>query len=618
VLALGGGGMACRAIGGNPLNLVKPDTAATWYRWTPLPAGTEPPERYTEDQYDDRFEYIAFGLRDPPCEWIRHWVGTDHRPIFLLVHGIGGDGWEWYRTLPLIESMNPAAIFMFRWSPVEKTDQLAEFLAVGASRIARCAGDDGGPLVILAHSAGGILASFAANRIILPEPAAQRRAYVVTVASPLAGNGSREPTLPNELEPNFLWDMGVGFLHYPPAAAGVKVAHLRTRYPSDPVMKPNFGGFRPNRKGAGVPGALEVDLPKEWGHILSLRRVAEIMAKGFWRPWEGFGRIVNLFETVEPDNTPRETPGVCKLRADIVDAGDPFIVADFDRPPAEDRVHFWEGATLPEHPPIDPARYVHCRPCDCQNGTVSPWDDWEVINRRAYERLRESKAPYPVAIVPGFVSNAVSRHRMEEALQLLDEGWVAALVVSGGYRDSGQNLARRMYDLAWEIGQDEQINVLDRIFVEPCSEDPLTNLRNSLRLMQGLGLRYGLLLTDAKMTFQAQVYQDELDERVPLELQCPMGRVSYLWGDGIDNRAEDGATGCRPFLSWRSNVVGFFIASRRPAIFWVSPIVTEDGGGSALDCGAGAPRIRELEPDDIDPWTGKCLPMVGEQTLECD
>ena len=50
----------------------------------------------------------------------------------------------------------------------------------------------------------------------------------------------------------------------------------------------------------------------------------------------------------------------------------------------------------------DPESYIRCRPCDCKDGLVQPWDDWEMTNRLAYENLRKAKAPYPVIVVPGY------------------------------------------------------------------------------------------------------------------------------------------------------------------------------------------------------------------------
>ncbi len=289
------------------------------------------------------------------------------------------------------------------------------------------------------------------------------------------------------------------------------------------------------------------------------------------------------------------------------------------RPPRGDRVAFWSGAELPEQPP-SPSLYVRCRPCDCTaQGEIGPWDGWDEVNRRAYAKLRTARAPYPVAIVPGFHGGGyVMRYRLRKAMQLLRHGWVAALVVSGGHRRGSANEARRMLDAAREIGAEERIDVGDRVFVEPCACHTTTNLRNSLRMMAAMGLPRGLLVTDSKVSGQAQVFSTDLDGLVARDLRCAVGRVTHLLGATSLQRWPGGADGCRPTIGFRHNPLWFALPRREPVVYWVSPFSRIAGSPrSALDCGGGGPRVAACEPDDQDPWNAACLPpLEGEGRCE--
>jgi hypothetical protein len=218
-----------------------------------------------------------------------------------------------------------------------------------------------------------------------------------------------------------------------------------------------------------------------------------------------------------------------------------------------------------------------------------------------------------VAIVTGYhAGSIVPRYRVRVALQLIRHGWAAALLVSGGHRRGGFNEARRMLEIAHTIAREEQIDLRDRVFVEPCATRTSTNLRNSLRMMAALGLERGLLVTESKVTGQATVFASDLDALVRRDLRCAVGRVSHLYGmTSLLRPPGSRSGGCRAALSFRHNYLLFALPRREPVVYWVSPYTRLRGGRlSALDCVGGGPLVRRWEPDDRDPWTSECLPPL--------
>jgi pimeloyl-ACP methyl ester carboxylesterase len=202
----------------------------------------------------------------PPCESLTsHLTAGDH-PLYVFVHGYGGDNGEWHAIPTLLESTHPAAMFMFRWSANGNREQTESLLAAGVSHLLACFAGRAHPVLLLAHSAGGLVASYAQSRIIVPAGATLPAVYVVTVASPLAMSQT----------------MSLGTL--PAEAKGVRVAHLRTSYPADPHMKPDDGRL-PNDPSVGVAGARQIDLPPDVNHDGSILYAAQRFADGTWKEW---------------------------------------------------------------------------------------------------------------------------------------------------------------------------------------------------------------------------------------------------------------------------------------------------------------------------------------------
>ncbi len=226
------------------------------------------------------------GLADSvPCEELTRKLGDPTKPIVVFVPGIGGDGEEMRASLPVLMESKPASVFMFRWIPFERRELIVTRLAKGVSRLAECLPGAPGRLLVIAHSAGGVIASFAVGRMTAPGPVGEARwLTVLTVAAPLAGKGRRDARPDGNGEAIFFLDLGTRILSYPAPTHGIQVVHLRTFAPADSVMEADQD-LIPNDPKIGVPGAPQVDLPRGLSHPEALKYVAGEVAAGRWTAW---------------------------------------------------------------------------------------------------------------------------------------------------------------------------------------------------------------------------------------------------------------------------------------------------------------------------------------------
>ncbi len=220
---------------------------------------------------------------DPAATCAQLGASIGEGEVYVLVHGVKGDGDEVTRLLPVLDAARPAAVFLFRWVTFDTRDRIAGNFAAGVSHLLDCAPQLDGRLLVLAHSAGGVVVGFGVNRLRIPKRGRTGPAlYVLTVASPLAGMNDRARNPGGREEARFVLDFGSAITEYPVAPIAAAVVHLRTQYPADPVMKPN-AGRAPNDPLVGVPGARQVDLPAELTHDGALVYVAHKIADGTWR-----------------------------------------------------------------------------------------------------------------------------------------------------------------------------------------------------------------------------------------------------------------------------------------------------------------------------------------------
>lgn len=173
---------------------------------------------------------------------------------------------------------------MYRWVPWAARSDESKWLAQGVTHLLKCRPELRGRLVVVAHSAGGVLTSDAASLVKIDPPWDQRAVTMITVASPLAGTNTKSGNSDGREEANVMFDVGTKLPAYPPAANGVKVLHLRTSFPSDPVMKP-VDGHRPNDPKVGVTGAPQLTLPEQLDHCGALQYVFEHFRAGDVSEW---------------------------------------------------------------------------------------------------------------------------------------------------------------------------------------------------------------------------------------------------------------------------------------------------------------------------------------------
>jgi hypothetical protein len=173
---------------------------------------------------------------------------------------------------------------MFRYGAFEPRDTLADQLAAGISELARCVPGGAGRMLVLAHSAGGVLSSLAAAKLKPPPGADGDWLTVLTVASPLAGTNSVFSPSDRPQNPPLMMELGSTVFTYPPSVPGVRVVHLRSSEKSDGFMRESRG-HHPNDPKVGVPGAPQVDLPEELDHTQALVYVAKTIADGTWKEW---------------------------------------------------------------------------------------------------------------------------------------------------------------------------------------------------------------------------------------------------------------------------------------------------------------------------------------------
>ncbi len=242
--------------------------------WHRVHAGGE------ETTYDERFERVGYRLEEVGCDEIAKGEGDPKKPIIVLLHGAGGEGVEMKKAVPLLADSRPAMFWVLRWSPWDRREALVTQLAAGLSRLAECVPGAPGRIVVLGHSAGGVLASLAVGRVVPPRNAPDDWLTVVTIAAPLSGHVRGTDHGP---EPAFIFDLA-NTPDYPPAVPGVRVLHLRTSLPGDVQMTP-FVGHVPNDVRVGVPGAPQIDLPEELSHAGALVYVSYLFADGSFSSW---------------------------------------------------------------------------------------------------------------------------------------------------------------------------------------------------------------------------------------------------------------------------------------------------------------------------------------------
>jgi pimeloyl-ACP methyl ester carboxylesterase len=109
-------------------------------------------------------------------------VRPDTRAVVILVHGAFGFGDEWREVVDAVRARPRTALFAFAWSgPFTRKPSLA---AEALRRMVQRAIDESPPraeILVIAHSAGGALTSYAGERLRVPPG---RRVRILSIAAP--------------------------------------------------------------------------------------------------------------------------------------------------------------------------------------------------------------------------------------------------------------------------------------------------------------------------------------------------------------------------------------------------------------------------------------------------
>jgi hypothetical protein len=177
---------------------------------------------------------------------------------------------------------------------------------------------------------------------------------------------------------------------------------------------------------------------------------------------------------------------------------------------------------------------------------------------------RDERAPFPFIIVPGYTPRFGWRTglhpravaRLERALAAVDAGLAPSLIVSGGAVHSPDNEALLMREWLVERGLDPA-----RIVVEPCARHTTTNLRNSGRILLGLGHTEALVVTsdcDGPWRVREQAFSlgrpwlSGFHARCLLELGYRVGELEWLAPHQVRFRPSRAVLGA----SWKETLMG--------------------------------------------------------------
>lgn len=181
-------------------------------------------------------------------------VRPDTRAVVILVHGAFGFGDEWRGVIDAVRARPKTELMAFSWGgPWTRKPSLA---AEALRRLVQRAVDDAPPaaeILVIAHSAGGALASYVGERLRVPDG---RRVRILSIAAPEGMNLA--PFRP-ERQVDTPLGIAVGGEQAPlgPIARGVDYVEYVTEDP-------------PRHPPAARPGVRRVYLGRHVGHTASV------------------------------------------------------------------------------------------------------------------------------------------------------------------------------------------------------------------------------------------------------------------------------------------------------------------------------------------------------------
>lgn len=201
---------------------------------------------------------------------------VETRTVFLLVPGLLGYGWEWNGAQEALSRYPAVRVLVYSWEPWHSLATSSARLAAHIAYLRESLPPSVSELLVIAHSAAGLLALEAAGQLPAVQPG-QPRVRILSVGAPLAGMG-RNPWggLDNRHTPLPI-ALGSRFSGFPTPAPGVTVEIYPTSA-DDPVMQVSFG-HDPGDRRVLPRGAIVRKLPPSIGHNDALGWLCQELVK---------------------------------------------------------------------------------------------------------------------------------------------------------------------------------------------------------------------------------------------------------------------------------------------------------------------------------------------------
>jgi hypothetical protein len=200
--------------------------------------------------------------------------GTER--LFVLVPGLLGYGWEWNEPVKRLRAAPHTDFVVFWWEPWDSVARAAGELGRVRWRALETAPPSVREIVVVAHSAGGLVAAHALGGLSPPG----RELTLVTVGAPFAGMHICPWSEVDILHAPLMLAVAAKYHDYPAPPPGVDVIEYVTSYPADPVMHP-YWGRSAAPPDVGPPGATRIEVDPKLDHNLVLDTVIrDLLARG--------------------------------------------------------------------------------------------------------------------------------------------------------------------------------------------------------------------------------------------------------------------------------------------------------------------------------------------------
>lgn len=199
----------------------------------------------------------------------------DTERLFVLVPGLLGYGWEWDGPVARLRAAPRVDFVVFWWEPWGSVDRAARELAAVLTEAQATAPPSVREIVVVAHSAAGLVAAQAVARLAPPS----RKLTLVTIGAPFAGMHICPWSEVDVIHAPLMLGIAAVYHKYPPPPPGVDIIEYVTSYPSDPVMRPYWGKSAAPPE-VGPPGARRIPVDPKLDHNFVVDRVmTELLAR---------------------------------------------------------------------------------------------------------------------------------------------------------------------------------------------------------------------------------------------------------------------------------------------------------------------------------------------------